>query len=117
MVAILDCYFTSIPRQNQVLTTSWSDGTPGPIAFCVAEGHISGQDIVDYNLKNYGRSMVVTSGGSSHFMTGETMMIMMEQLISPALKLQRERCLSAVYVQHIPVNSANTAKQSPVLHL
>ncbi|CAK9082833.1 unnamed protein product [Durusdinium trenchii] len=78
-------------RSVTVLTTSWSDGTPGPIAFCVAEGHISGQDIVDYNLKNYGRSMVVTSGGSSHFMTGETMMIMMEQLISPALKLQRER--------------------------
>ncbi|CAK9114494.1 Uncharacterized protein (Fragment) [Durusdinium trenchii] len=77
-----------IQRELDLLIMEHSSG---PIAFCVAEGHISGQDIVDYNLKNYGRSMVVTSGGSSHFMTGETMMIMMEQLISPALKLQRER--------------------------
>jgi len=51
---------------------------------------MSAKDIAKYNADHYGTSMVLTSGSSTHFMSGETWMILLEQLISPALKMQRE---------------------------
>ena len=77
----------------QALTSSWSDGTAGPIAFCLPEGKISPQDAAAYNRENRGRSFVMTSGTESHFMSGEVLAVMMDQLISPAMEKQRQKNL------------------------
>ena len=37
--------------------------------------------------------MIITSGGGSHFMTAQTLVQVLEQLVSPALELQRARPL------------------------
>lgn len=76
---------------TEALTTSWSTGEPGPIAYCIAEGVMNKETIVEYNSKNHGRSMILTSGTSSHFMSSETFLVVLEQLFSPAFEIQRNR--------------------------
>ena len=75
----------------QVLTTSWSDGTPGPIAFCVPEGKMPSAEIQKWNREHVGRSLIITSQTPTHFMNGEILVVIMEQLFSPALEAQRAR--------------------------
>lgn len=52
---------------------------------------MSQQDIHSFNLKHYGKAWIMTSGTSSHFMSGECLAVMLEQVISPALQLQRKK--------------------------
>lgn len=64
---------------------------------------MSAQEIHSWNTNpsHRGRSFVITSGGDSHFMTAENWITILEQVISPALELQRQRytwlCSSHVY--------------------
>ena len=80
----------------QVLTTSWSDGSPGPLGFSVPEGVMSASEIRQWNLSHKGTSWVMSSGTGSHFMSADCWMVMLEQMISPALKLQRDKQLSVI---------------------
>lgn len=77
----------------KVLTSSWSDGRAGPVAFCIPEGRLTASEINAYNMSNYGRSYIMTSSTKSHFMTGEVMACLLEQLYSPAFAQQRARYL------------------------
>ena len=83
------CYVSAY----QVLTSSFSDGAPGPVAFCLPEGKISPQEALAFNRANHGRAYVLTSGTDSHFMTGEVLAVLLDQLISPALEKQRLKIL------------------------
>ena len=78
-------------RGMTAVTTSWSDGTAGPIAFCVPEGRISAEEMAKFNKEHRGRSYVLSSGSKTHFLTADTLLILYEQLFSPALMLQRQR--------------------------
>ena len=78
-------------RGMTAVTTSWSDGTAGPIAFCVPEGRISAEEMAKFNKEHRGRSYVLSSGSKTHFLTADTLLILYEQLFSPALVLQRQR--------------------------
>ena len=75
----------------QAMTSSWSDGTAGPIAFCIPDGRMPQELITKFNMDNVGESFVFTSGSSSHFMTADTLDQVFEQLFSPALAKQRKR--------------------------
>lgn len=75
----------------EVLTSSWSTGEPGPIAYCVSEGMLKAEAIQEYNLKNHGKSMIVSSGSNTHFMDGMVFINILEQLYSPAFAIQRSR--------------------------
>lgn len=83
----------SHPHPTQVLTSTWSDGQPGPLAYCVPEGRLTHEKISSYNQAHKGTSMIVTSGTKSHFMSAETLNIIMEQLYSPAFARQRAKHL------------------------
>ena len=75
----------------QVLTSSWSDGSCGPIAFTVPEGAMKPDEIVSFNSEHSGEAMVLTSGSNTHFMCSDTLLQVYEQLLSPALEQQRGR--------------------------
>lgn len=66
---------------DQVLTTSWSDGAPGPLAFCVPEGRMTAAEMNAWNLSHEGTSYVLSSGSNTHFMTGESWCVLLEQLL------------------------------------
>lgn len=74
----------------EVLTSSWSSGDPGPIAFCVSEGSMSTEEQHAFNMRNQGVAYVVTSGSKTHFMNGETYAVVLEQLYSAAFVKQRK---------------------------
>lgn len=78
----------------EVFTTSWSNGVAGPLGFCIPESAMTAEEMRSFNVEFAGRAMVCTSGSNTHFMRGETLIEMMEQMISPALTIQRERLLS-----------------------
>ena len=64
----------------------------GPLAFTVPEGAMKQSDIACFNEEYAGRAMILTSGSNSHFMCSDTLCQVYEQLLSPALEIQRARC-------------------------
>ncbi|CAK9114704.1 Uncharacterized protein (Fragment), partial [Durusdinium trenchii] len=84
-------YIKGCRKSLTVLTSSWSDGTPGPIAFCCPDGALSVSEIQEFNASHVASAMVVPSGTNSHFMTSDTLLQVWEQLYSPALAKQRSR--------------------------
>lgn len=73
----------------KVLTTSWSTGEPGPICYCIPEGSIPPADIQKYNMENKGKSFCFSSTTNTHFMNGETLLMVQEQCFSEAFAVQR----------------------------
>ena len=89
-------HLINLRRGVTVLTTSWSDGTRGPLAFCVPDGKITPEEQRAWNVAHKGRSYVLTSGTRSHFMTADTLLQLFEQLFSPALQQQRDRLMGCM---------------------
>ena len=59
---------------------------------------MNSQEIQQFNLAHHGKAFVLTSGSKSHFMTADTLSQVFDQLYSPALEIQRKRCLISYYV-------------------
>ena len=76
---------------SEVMTSIWSDGTRGPLAFCIPESRMSQESMVAFNDRHVGRALVVSSGSSTHFTTADVVLHIFEQLYSPALSLQGDR--------------------------
>ena len=82
--------FISDARKSvTVVTSSFSSGHPGPLAICVPDGFAKQSILDEFNQKWLGQAMVFTSQSSSHFMTAETFLVYLHQLITPALSRQR----------------------------
>lgn len=89
------CIQKKIHLQNlEALTSSWSDGSRGPIAFCVPDGALKVEDVKAYNSRHQGESMIVLSGSHTHFMCADTLLQVLEQLYSKAFEIQRARYLA-----------------------
>ena len=80
-----------VRRGITVLTTSWSDGSRGPLAFCVPDGKVSPEAQAAWNVAHKGKSYILTSGSGTHFMTADTLLQLYDQLFSPAVELQRAK--------------------------
>ena len=72
-----------------VVTSSFSSGEPGPLAICVPDGWMKPALIDEFNCKWVGQAMVFSSQTESHFMTQETFLVYLHQLVTPALSRQR----------------------------
>ena len=55
---------------------------------------MSAAEMAQFNQAHHGYSMVVSSGTSTHFMQGENLCQLMEQLYSPAFHIQRQKPLA-----------------------
>lgn len=75
----------------QVLTSCWSSGHAGPVAFCLPEGAITKEQLELFNRKHRGIAYCLTSGSNTHFMNAEVLCQVLEQLYSPALDLHKAR--------------------------
>ena len=80
-----------VRRSITALTSSWSDGTGGPICFSIPEGRMTHAQMTEWNKTHIGRSYVLSSGTKSHFMSADTLLQVFEQVYSPALQMQREK--------------------------
>lgn len=73
------------------VTSSWSDGTAGPLGLCYPRGMIKAKQVEEFNLRNKGRALLFCSEKKSHFMDGESFIIMMREMLSDGFSLQRRR--------------------------
>ena len=78
-------------RQPHTLCTStWSDGTPGPLLSVWKEGTISHATMQKLNCRYAGRMLVVVTRSDTHFMNGELTVRYLEELVGPALRAKRK---------------------------
>jgi hypothetical protein len=77
-------------RQPHTLCTStWSDGTQGPLLSVWKEGSISQEVINRINSRYAGRMLVMVTRSDTHFMNGELTVRYLEELVGPALRAKR----------------------------
>lgn len=73
------------------VTSSWSDGSAGPLGLCVPQGMVK-QDVMDsFNAAHRGHAFMFSSLHKGHFMNGATFITLMKGMLSDAFALQRQR--------------------------
>ena len=83
--------FTGARKSVTVMTTTWSDGSPGPLGVSVPEGMLSSDTISDLNKTFMCRAFVLSSEQKSHFMTAETWLSMLKGMMTNAFAQQRKK--------------------------
>eukprot|EP00435_Cladocopium_sp_Y103_P023101 s4195_g5.t1 len=73
------------------LTSTWSDGTAGPLGICVPESFMTEDAIQAFNQQWPGQSYIFSSQSKSHFMNGQSLMDVLHNLIGAAFKKQRAK--------------------------
>ncbi len=66
-----------------ILTSTWDDGTRGPLAFCFRDGWMPSKVIKEINAENVGEVYCMHSQTDSHFMTAQTTLEVFHQLYTP----------------------------------
>ena len=65
------------------VTSTWADGTMGPLGVCVASGSLPLAWIQQMNSDYRGFVYIFESGTETHFMNAETTMLYLTELIGP----------------------------------
>lgn len=74
-----------------VVTSSWGDMTPGPLAIHIPQGMIKMSAIRDFNAKHVGKAFALFSESTSHFMTAQTFNELLAGLYGHAFSMQRQK--------------------------
>ena len=74
-----------------ILTTTWSDGSPGPLGICTPENFLRQDKINELNERFRGRAHVICSETKTHFMNSSTWVVLLKGLLTDAFALQRKR--------------------------
>lgn len=81
---------------HTLCTSTWSDGTPGPLLSVWQEGCIPQKVIERINQRFAGRMLVVTTRSDTHFMNGELTIRFLQELVGPAPRLRAALILTVV---------------------
>lgn len=83
----------TVPRTEHVLgarcgvtavTSLWANGEVGPLGICVPTGSVKRSFIQEINSAYHASIYIFESGSESHFMTAETTLQYLTELIAPA---------------------------------
>ena len=72
-----------------MVTSTWSEDEPGPIAFCITSKLMKTSDISAFNAKHLGKAYIIEAPGDTHFMDASTTIELWRELY--ALAAQRRR--------------------------
>ena len=73
-----------------VVTSTWADGTHGPIGFSVPPGTLPEAFVQKANASHWGRCHIVVSRSETHFMCADTTIELWNNLYGPAFVLRRQ---------------------------
>ena len=77
-------------RQGVTAVSScWANGDIGPLGICVASGSLPLSYIREMNSQWAGHVFLFESGSDSHFMTADTTLLYMEQLLAPVAHMYK----------------------------
>ena len=71
------------------VSSTWSDGSPGPVAFNVKHGILLEKDIKKINRSQLGLVYIMVSNTESHFMNADTTLELFRELYGPAFHARR----------------------------
>ncbi len=74
------------------VTSTWADGTAGPLGICIPNGFLSLKDMEEINKKYLGSVHIFLSGSENHFMNASTTLIYMQELLTHAFSAKRRSC-------------------------
>lgn len=76
-----------------VVTSTWADGTPGPVGISIKPGFLGQRDISAFNKLHIGKYYIMesTCESATHFMNADTTVELIEKLIGPATMIQRRK--------------------------
>ena len=66
------------------VTSCWANGDIGPLGICIPSGSVALSFLRDFNAEWAGHVYVFESGSESHFMTADTTILYLQELIAPA---------------------------------
>lgn len=73
------------------VTSSWSDGSPGPLGLCYPGNMFNASFVAEFNQKHRGECLLFASERKTHFLNGETWLILLQQLYVDAFAVQRAK--------------------------
>lgn len=82
----------TVPRTEHVLNSRsgisavssiWGNGDLGPLAMCVSSGSLKRTFVSEINQCYHGSIYIFESGSESHFMTAETTLLYLAELVAP----------------------------------
>lgn len=73
------------------VTTSWSDGSAGPLGICYPVGMFGEAQVSQFNEAHRGEALLFSSEKRSHFMSGEQYVLLLKDLLTQAFAQQRAK--------------------------
>ena len=83
--------FPTARQSLTAVTSTWSDGTAGPLGICYPSGIYKQEEVDSFNAEFRGLCYLFDSETKSHFMTGNTFQTLMHGLLTPAFALKRQQ--------------------------
>ena len=99
-----------------VMTSSWSDGRRGPLGICFPKGMLKATKVEEWNEKHRGRAYLFSSEKRTHFMSGETWVLLQQKLFGDAFAMQRKVHKLSQSVEGLILADAWTGYHSFILH-
>ena len=73
------------------MTSSWADGSAGPLGICYPQGAFKQSEVSRFNSKHKGVALLFCSEKRTHFMCAETFVVLPQDLYTHAYAAQREK--------------------------
>lgn len=84
-------YVPESRKSITLVTSTWSSGHAGPLGICVPDNFLRQEQIDSFNEEWKGEALIFKSQSSRHFMCAETFIVLLHQLLTPAVALQRHK--------------------------
>ena len=78
------------------VTSSWSDGTAGPLGLCIPRGMMSDAEIQSFNSNHRGRCFIFSSERRTHYMNGETFLVLLKGLDAYAIQRRKHKLADSI---------------------
>ena len=83
------------------VTSCWGSGEVGPLGVCIPSGSVPLSFLRDFNSEWHGHVYIFESGSESHFMSSDTTILYLQNLISPAPKPLYQFCVVILLSPHL----------------
>ena len=84
-------FFADARQSVTAVTSTWSDGSRGPLGLCCPESFLKPEFMEHFNKEHDGEMFLFSSEGKGHFMHSGTMMTLMHGLLTSAFEKQRAK--------------------------
>ena len=78
------------------VTSSWSDGTAGPLGLCVPRAMMSDAEIQSFNANHRGRCFVFSWERRTHYMNGETFLVLLKGLDAYTIQRRKHKLADSI---------------------